>query len=267
MAGMVGLTFIHHSCGGQLLADAGPEVSRARCIHPTHPNGGGLRRRLEAAGFAVHEASYGSQIGDKTDLFDWLPKFRGSLDRILRIDENDRLRDEGHNRIVVFKSCYTENELLADGQSPGNAVGPELTLWNAKATLSALRAELAQRPDVLFVYLTSPPLAPRVPREPVWKLAAKTLLGRPRSPEVAAERAARARVLATWAKSPDGLAGAGNVAVFDYYDVLTDGGASNLSCYPTGGGFDSHPSSAGNQRAAEAFVPFLEAAARAAGIT
>ena len=54
--------------------------------------------------------------------------------------------------------------------------------------------------------------------------------------------------------------------VFDYYDVLTDGPASDLSRYATGDGSDSHPSSAGNTRAAAALVPLLNRAARRAGI-
>ena len=85
----VPLLFIHHSCGGQLLAPEGPEHERARCIYETHPNGGGLRGRLEKQGYEVHEASYGSEIGEATDLFDWLPKFQAKMERLLRIDQND----------------------------------------------------------------------------------------------------------------------------------------------------------------------------------
>ena len=57
-----------------------------------------------------------------------------------------------------------------------------------------------------------------------------------------------------------------NVAVFDYYHILTGYGASDLSCYPTGGGFDSHPSREGNEEAAAAFAPFLNRAVRRAGL-
>jgi hypothetical protein len=45
--------------------------------------------------------------------------------------------------------------------------------------------------------------------------------------------------------------------VFDYCGVLTDHGANDWSNYASRAGRDSHPSSAGNHRAAEAFVPFL----------
>jgi hypothetical protein len=52
--------------------------------------------------------------------------------------------------------------------------------------------------------------------------------------------------------------------VFDYYDLLTGCVASDLSLYPTGGGYDSHPSREGNEKAAEAFVPFLNRAVQRA---
>jgi hypothetical protein len=61
--------------------------------------------------------------------------------------------------------------------------------------------------------------------------------------------------------------GLANVAVFDYYDILTDHGKSDLSLYPTGKGYDSHPSREGNQKAAEDFIPFLNRAVRRAGLS
>ena len=54
--------------------------------------------------------------------------------------------------------------------------------------------------------------------------------------------------------------------VFDYYDILTDHGQSNLSRYATWGGEDSHPSREGNKLAAQAFVPFLNQAVRRLGL-
>ena len=40
------LLFLHHSIGGQLLAEPGPDDGKGA----VHPNGGGLRKRLEASG-------------------------------------------------------------------------------------------------------------------------------------------------------------------------------------------------------------------------
>ena len=85
------------------------------------------------------------------------------------------------------------------------------------------------------------------------------------------DRSARlAREFNNWLKGQDGWLNGSkltNVVVFDYYDILTDHGVSDLSAYPTGNGDDSHPSCEGNEKAAEAFVPFLNRAVRRAGLS
>jgi hypothetical protein len=265
----ISLVFLHHSCGGQLLADAGEEAGRD-CIYESHPNGGGLRRRLKEAGYEVHEASYGSRIGARTDVFDWLPKFRGEMDAVLACERQDeRLADEQSNRIVVFKSCFPNNRFRRQGDPPGHPDGPELTVWNAKAAYLALREAFAERPDVLFVCVTAPPLAPFLEPEPAWRALARKLFGRDRGDDLL-RPAALAREFNGWLKATDGwLSGypLENVVVFDYYDLLTGAGESDLSRYATRGGRDSHPSREGNTLAARAFVPFLNRAVRRAGLS
>jgi hypothetical protein len=244
------LLFIHHSCGGQLLCDRGPAVETSRCVYTSHPNGGGRRARLVAAGYDVHEASYGTPLGDATDLFDWVPKFRDHGDELAAYD------------VVMFKSCYPNNRFEADGAEPGKPAGPDLTLANARATLRALRPYLEARPATKFVYVTAPPNAPHENDDPGWKLLAKRALGRETGRQRLVRRAALARRFHDWAKSPDGwLAGYPheNVLVFDYFDVLTDHGASNLSRYASAGGRDSHPTAKGNARAAAALAALLGA--------
>ncbi len=261
--------FIHHSVGGQLLAERGPESGESS-IHATHPNGGGLRARLAEAGYEVGEASYDSRIGQHTDLRDWLSKFRDDMARVLTTRHQDERHPDGeHNDIVAFKSCYPNNQFEGVGDGSGDAAVPELTVANAKAALAAFLPHLQSHPEVLFVYLTAPPLAPGLPPDPAWKWLAKRALGRGMTPERLRESARLARAFDDWVKSPDGwLAGyeGTNLAVFDYYDVLTGGGQSNLLAYPTGGGLDSHPSSEGQARAADAFLPFLARAVREAGL-
>ncbi len=260
------LLFIHHSCGGQLLAAPGAEVG-TNCIYLTHPNGGGLRTRLERNSYIVHEASYGSRIGENTDIFDWLPKFRSEMDEILACDFQDVRYTNGFgNNVVVFKSCFPNNDFKSEGQPPGNAAGPELTVWNARAAYTALLDEFRKHLEVLFVCVTAPPLAPKAPPQPLWKLLAKKAAGHGDS-LVASARLARE--FNNWLSGQNGWlkdSGLTNVVVFDYYDILTDHGASDLSRYSTGNGYDSHPSREGNVKAAEAFVPFLNRAVRRAGI-
>ena len=73
----------------------------------------------------MHEASYGSVVGEDTDLFHWADKFRGQMDLVLRTDRQDTTYpDARRNQIVVFKSCFPNNEFEAEGEPPGNPPGP-----------------------------------------------------------------------------------------------------------------------------------------------
>jgi hypothetical protein len=260
------LVFIHHSCGGQWLAEPGPEQGE-NCIYRTHPNGGGLRALLEKNSYVVHEASYGSRIGQDTDVFHWLPKFRGRMEEILACENQDsKLNGCSRNNIVVFKSCFPNNAFKSAGTPPGDPRGPELTVWNAKAAYHALLEEFRKYPKILFVCVTAPPLALNSSPQPAWKQLVKQILGR-NHPFAAS--APLAREFNRWLSADGGWLQnypAANAAVFDYYDILTGHGKSDLSVYPTGGGSDSHPSQEGNQKAAAAFLPFLNRAVHRAGL-
>lgn len=262
------MAFLHHSVGGALLADQGPEKG-ASCVWDTHPSGGGLRKLLGAQGYEVHEASYDSKLGDKTDLFHWLPKFSGNLDGILKIKRQDEELPAGQkNEIVAFKSCFPNNQLQGVGEAPGNPDGPGLTVWNVKATMNALLPIFEKHPEVLFVYLTAPANAPRLDRMRLYRVLLRALSGRS-EPGWTTKQAEWARELNNWIVSPDGWLKdykGKNVVVFDYYDVLTGDGQSNLSAYATRDGTDSHPTAEGQKKAAERFVPFLNRAVRRANL-
>ena len=254
--------FIHHSCGGQLLADGGPRVggepaSGEHCIYVSHPNGGGLRTALEAAGFSVNEASYGSIVGEDTDICHWSGKFRDQMDRILHTRRQDELLPEGQsNRVVAFKSCFPNNAFVGEGGEPGDPESCELTVANARAAYRALLPYLATRPEVLFVAFTAPPLAEPRPVGIRQKLKF-ALGGKPDSDKFARQfNGWLADTGSGWLGDYDG----GNVVVFDYYDLLTGNGESDWSAYPTHEGRDSHPGPEGTSAAATAFVPFIQEA-------
>ena len=265
------LLFIHHSVGGQLLADAGPEettVDARRSLHRTHPNGGGLRSLLSKQGYRVHEASYGSAIGQKTDLFDWLPKFRDSMQEVLATGHQDEKLSAGKNEIVIFKSCYPNNAFKPDANVTGDPLGPVLTLSNAKATLLAVRDEFAKYRQTLFVYVTAPPLCAPT-EEPLWKRLAKQVLQRPTRVLDHTNAAALARQFNEWVIAPSGwLSGYSqrNVVVFDYFGLLTGNAGSNFLQYATNGGTDSHPDTLAQTIAASALVSTLNRAIRYAGL-
>jgi hypothetical protein len=217
----------------------------------------------------VHEATYGSKLGEHTDLFDWLPKFKESLPEILRIDQQDKLLAEPlRNRIMLFKSCYPNSDFVGEGIEPGNPAGPELTLANAKATFREMLPLFAQHPDTLFVFLTTPPLATPA-AEGKLKTVAKQLLGKRTTVEKATTAAFFARKFHDWLVSGGWLGNEPpkNVAVFDFYDVLTRQQSSLFLQYPTGDGTDSHPSMEVQQMAAKQLVPFLNRAVRRAGLS
>ncbi|MDJ0763848.1 MAG: hypothetical protein QNJ97_12785 [Myxococcota bacterium] len=256
--------FIHHSCGGQMMADVGGEQG-SQCIFRTHENGGGLRTLLQQNNYVVHEASYGSEIGELTDIFHWPEKFKTKMNRVLTCDQQDRFYEDGRrNDIVAFKSCFPNNRFVGEGVAPGNPTGPELTVWNAKAAYNQLLPEFAKHPSVLFVAVTAPPVANYFEPDSLLKAIARKVLGKPRH-----ESGPYARAFNNWLKDKNGWLKEykeRNVIVFDYYDVLTDRGRTNYAAYPTGNGADSHPSAEGNQKAAAAFVPLLNQAVRRAGL-
>ena len=246
------LLFIHHSCGGQWLADKGPPDCKD-CICKTHPNGGGLRRLLQKNNYIVYEASYNSIIGDKTDIQNWPSKFKNHMDRILRTKIQDELLSPGEkNSIVMFKSCFPNNNFTSDE-----------AVRQAQNAYRQLLPIFRKYPDVLFVAITAPPLvSPYNPKNLLKKLFGKWVPDR--------KSGKRARAFNNWLKDvQNGWLShypLKNVVVFDYYDVLTMHGKSNWAEYASSW-TDSHPNSAGNKKAAELLVPFLNKAVRRAGLT
>jgi hypothetical protein len=138
-----------------------------------------------------------------------------------------------------------------------------MTVATAKGIYIDLLNYFAAHTDKLFIVVTAPPLAAR---------------------ETSPEAAANARVFNDWLVN-DWLSGyaQNNVAVFDFYDVLTSNGGSagmndlyketgnhhrwwnggvqhvhpvarDTSAYPTA---DSHPSAAGGKKASAEFVTLL----------
>lgn len=279
----VRLVFIHHSVGEDWLVDSK----------------GGLGTALKDNNYFVSDLGYGlgpadkdvgdERIGDHTDIGHWYNWFVGpNRDTYMKavyledggntMDSYKRIETEppGENEIVMFKSCYpnsllggspddppaTEQNLLR-GQGSGEAVH---TVQNAKGIYNDLLGYFRTRQDKLFVVITAPP----------------NVTG-----EATTQQAANARALNKWL-AEDWLKDYPyrNVAVFDFYDVLTSNGGSpeindagsntgnhhrydsasgtieyildqgsNLAAY--GVSDDSHPTAVGLQKATAEFVPLL----------
>jgi len=238
------LIFIHHSCGENWLTNGN----------------GGLGRSLGDNNYFVSDTNYGwgpNSIGDRTDITNWPEWFTGANSRQYLqalYSENGqhseyrrKLRDPGgENRIVMFKSCFPNSNLEGrPGDSPARSDG--LTVANAKAIYNELLTYFSSRPDKLFIAVTAPPVLDR-------------------------SYAKNARAFNTWLVKEwlNGYAG-NNVAVFDFYNVLTGsgnhhrftggkiehiiGGSKNTLHYPSGG--DEHPTAKGNRKATKEFVGLL----------
>ncbi len=241
---VVKLIFIHHSTGENWLTDGY----------------GNLGRELGANHYFVSDTNYGwgpDSIGDRTDIPDWVEWFRSDntatyMDALF--NENGQhagytrtLADPGgENQIIMFKSCFPNSALAGSPNDPPGTY-PELSVSGAKYVYNQLLEYFASRPDKLFVVITAPPLSDTTYTK-------------------------NARAFDQWLVN-DWLREAGydgnNVAVFDFYNILTDAnahhrynngqiehviGSRDTLYYPSG---DDHPSEKGSQKATEEFIPLL----------
>jgi hypothetical protein len=270
------LIFIHHSTGENWLAD----------------DQGGLGLALRDNNYFVSDTNYGwgpDGIGDTTDIGHWFTWFRGPdsttyLSVLYAEDgqnsEYSRLTQNpgGENKIVMFKSCFPNSQLEGKPNDPpatGNnplrgqeSASEYMTVANAKGIYNDLLPYFASRQDKLFVVVTAPPLAAR---------------------DTSPTNAANARALNNWlvnewlATYPHK-----NVFVFDFYNVLTSNGGNtgvndlgqergnhhrlwqglvqhvqtannNFAAFASASD-DSHPTTAGGQKATGEFVPLLNIA-------
>jgi hypothetical protein len=270
----VKLIFIHHSCGENWLADYD----------------GGLGIALRDNNYFVSDTYYGwgpDSIGDNTDIGHWWDWFCGAnSDTYLQAlySESDpswafysRLATDpgGENEIIMFKSCFPNSYLGGNPDDPptsgdnplrGQGSGSEhMTVANAKGIYNDILTYFASQQDKLFIAITAPPQVAN---------------------DTDTEHAANARAFNNWLVN-DWLDGYthNNVAVFDFFNVLTSNGGDNntndvgqetgnhhrwwngtvqhiqtmdndMASYAPDD-YDSHPTAAGNQKATAEFIDLL----------
>jgi hypothetical protein len=241
---VVKLIFIHHSTGENWLTDGY----------------GNLGQTLDQNNYFVSDTNYGwgpNAIGDRTDIPNWTEWFAsGQTPTYLSalFNENGQnssytrtLSDPGgENQIIMFKSCFPNSALEG---SPNDAPDPEgwLTVGHAKYVYNEILRTFGQHPDKLFVVITAPPLSDGTYADNA--------------------RAFNNWLLNDWLRENNYTLN--NVAVFDFYNILTDKNAHhrvnngqvehilgnrNTLAYPSG---DDHPSERGSQKATDEFVPML----------
>jgi hypothetical protein len=242
----VRLIFIHHSVGENWLRD----------------DYGILGKTLGENNYFVSDTNYGwgpNSIGDRTDIPDWREWFRGPntptyMNALFTESGKNSsytrtlANPGGSNTIIMFKSCFPNSNLEGNPDDPPDSTRG-LTVGHAKYVYNELLKYFGAHPEKLFVVITAPPVT-----DPTY--------------------AANARAFNNWLFN-DWLTTNGyslsNVAVFDFYNVLTHKDAhhkynaatgsiehivtsSNISYYPSG---DDHPNAAGSKKATAEFIPLL----------
>ena len=241
----VKLIFIHHSTGENWLADGY----------------GNLGRRLAVNNYFVSDTNYGwgpNGIGDRTDIINWREWFRSNrtpryLEALFNESEQHsaytRLPDDpgGENQIVMFKSCFPNSALAGSPNDPPDST-EDFTVGHAKFVYNDLLEYFHTRPDKLFIVITAPPLQDST-------------------------YADNARAFNNWLVYDwlnENHYTLGNVAVFDFYNVLTHprnhhgvrkgqivhtNNGVNTLYYDSDG--DDHPNARGSRKATREFVPLL----------
>ncbi len=218
------LLFIHHSVGQNWIYE------------------GGLGESLIKYGIGVHDATYGDEIGEKTDINHWVQKFQDDIDKIFKFKTHSNIYygNDRENDIIMFKSCFPNSDVVDEGVAPGKSDESLRTLWNYKATFIELKKEFSKYPGKIFIYITAPPLVPA---------------------QTTPENAVRARKFNNWVKGEfivdyRGKTGLNNFLVFDFFDILADDNSILKKEYRLSE-TDSHPNNRGAKQATELFIEFL----------
>jgi hypothetical protein len=240
----VKLIFIHHSTGENWLRD----------------DYGGLGQALAENNYFVSDTNYGwgpDSIGDRTDIPNWEEWFSSDQTQVYMdalFNESGQNADYsrlaadsgGENQIILFKSCFPNSALEGNPDDPPSADG-WLTVGHAKYVYNEILQYFSTQPGKLFVVITAPPLSDSTYAENA--------------------RAFNQWLTGDWLDENDYTLA--NVAVFDFYNILTardahhryqEGyiehsyGSSNTLAYPSG---DDHPSERGSRKATDEFVPLL----------
>jgi hypothetical protein len=273
----VRLVFIHHSTGQNWLAD----------------DHGRLGITLRDNNYFVSDTNYGwgpDTIGDRTDIGHWYNWFLSAqrstylsalFAHSAQCCSYSRLAANpgGENQIVMFKSCFPNSTIYGAPSEPPTTSGNPIygqwagdssyTVGNVKGLYKDLLSLFAAAPQRLWVLITPPPLVP----------------GATDASQAANARAVNNWLYTDWLKTYPYK----NVALFDFYNVLTSNGGSvdtndvsavggnhhryregsidhcqgtacNTSAYGSGAGSDSHPTPAGGQKASLEYVKLLNIA-------
>ena len=247
------LIFIHHSVGQHWLNHS---LHAALLAKPYVDERNDICYGTDMSPDADRPDSLADTPGDATDMYHWIRWFNDYLEGVRSHGCAD-----GVNRIIMFKSCYPNSDVVEEGAEPGSPFAAWGSIVNYKAvyrhpdgsgntydrdsyTYLPLEDVFAANPGTLFIPVTAPPLC--------WE-------------DTSEGNAAHARAFNNWLKGEwlEGYVarmGLHNVAVFDFFDVLAhpDGDPADRrnrlrSAYGGETG-NSHPNDAGDAAATAAFA-------------
>jgi hypothetical protein len=185
-----GLVFIHHSVGHNWLDNS---LHAALLAKDYIGQRNGIFYGVDLAPDAGRPDSLQSPAGKYTDMNHWIFWFNDHLGSVKSHETPKGLKKlisrvtgrlglvkpqgsgTGFNRIVMFKSCFPNSDIEADGLEPGDPFegtsslanyhavyrhpdGPGHTYTHHGATYKPLEEIFAENPDVLFIAVTAPPL-------------------------------------------------------------------------------------------------------------
>jgi hypothetical protein len=215
--------FLHHSVGENLLTQTD------------------LRERLSQRGLNVWDHDYNwyglnDPSGTPTGYNYWIPEDNTDPDGLAELFSQkvynlpvNGLSGLMQHEVIVFKSCFTGNN-LADDQE----------VETVKGYYEIVHRFIAQHPEKLFILLTTPPL---------------------NSAEADPAMADRARIVADWLLSSKYQRDLPNLYVFDFYGALAENDPASPD-YNTlrpeyRDGSDNHPNLAANLDVAPLLANFI----------
>jgi hypothetical protein len=218
------IIFLHHSTGENLIQQ------------------GGVRQLFADAGYSFWDQGYNSQgLHDPNGLSAGygysIPRDNTDPDGMAAIFNQHKyslplnaFSGLLQHEVILFKSCF----------APTSNIRSESQLEEYRQYYLAIRDQIDQNPNKLFVLITQPPLNPA---------------------ETNPEEARRARELASWLASPDFLGERNNVAIFDLFSYLAENDPlapdRDMLRSSFRNGSDSHPNRLANEQIAPLLVEFV----------
>jgi len=118
---------------------------------------GELRSALMANGIGVRTRREANEIGESTDMSDWIPKFTEQFDKVLKFEVIQMLlQRRPAERYYNVQIMFPNSNIIAEGEAPGNANDQNHDRLEFKAIMNELKGVFQRHPQKTFIYVTFP---------------------------------------------------------------------------------------------------------------